>query len=421
MIELILFFAHSALLLLFGVYLSACFAGIKITKKNFFTILSLCAFSGILQIGSYVVFSEETVWKLYPVITHLPLIIFMVLVYHKRVITAAVSVFTAYLCCQPAKWFGLLIFYITDNTIAEYIARISILVIVAYIIFQYLAENISEVFNKDIRTVCIFGLTPAFYYAFDYMTGVYTDVFKTDGLIVTEFMPFFLCLSYMLFCFVYYKEYEQKSDAERKEQIISLTVEEQKREIEAIRRSEQETRRLRHDMRLLLNNLLVSIDNNDKETAKKMVSSYVDAIETATVKRYCNNTTINYIISSYAQKCLETQIEFEIQINFENLDCDEIMLSTVIANALDNAINAQNLLSSQNRKINLMIKEHNGKLLLSVKNPIKEKPVFVNGVPVTNRKGHGYGTQSIIYLTERMGGNCQFTTEDDYFILRIII
>lgn len=61
------------------------------------------------------------------------------------------------------------------------------------------------------------------------------------------------------------------------------------------------------------------------------------------------------------------------------------------------------------------------KLLISVKNPVKNKPVFVDGLPVSSEAGHGYGVQSIRYLTEQLGGNCQFTVDNNVFTLRIVL
>ena len=68
-----------------------------------------------------------------------------------------------------------------------------------------------------------------------------------------------------------------------------------------------------------------------------------------------------------------------------------------------------------------MLKEMNGKILLSIRNPFDKEPVFKDGLPISSRNGHGYGTQSISYLAERMGGSYQFLTEDRHFILRVII
>ena len=48
-------------------------------------------------------------------------------------------------------------------------------------------------------------------------------------------------------------------------------------------------------------------------------------------------------------------------------------------------------------------------------------PAFVDGLPLSTRKGHGYGTRSIRYMTERLGGHCQFSAQEGLFILRVVL
>lgn len=45
----------------------------------------------------------------------------------------------------------------------------------------------------------------------------------------------------------------------------------------------------------------------------------------------------------------------------------------------------------------------------------------MDGVPVTNRKGHGFGTQSICYITEKLEGKYQFFVQDNTFTVRIVL
>ena len=37
------------------------------------------------------------------------------------------------------------------------------------------------------------------------------------------------------------------------------------------------------------------------------------------------------------------------------------------------------------------------------------------------KAGHGYGTQSILYLTEKLGGKCQFVVQNNIFVLRVVL
>ena len=97
------------------------------------------------------------------------------------------------------------------------------------------------------------------------------------------------------------------------------------------------------------------------------------------------------------------------------------MTSSILSNGLDNAINAAAILPVEKRSIKLMLKTDNGKLLLSIRNHFEGKIIFSDGVPISNKPGHGYGTQSICYITQKLGGNYQFMAEDNEFILRVVI
>ena len=62
-----------------------------------------------------------------------------------------------------------------------------------------------------------------------------------------------------------------------------------------------------------------------------------------------------------------------------------------------------------------------GYLLIQLENPVEKIPEFVDGVPVSNRDGHGIGVKSIIYYVEQLHGQCHFSVSEHCFVLRIII
>lgn len=421
MLENILMVLYGTAVLLFGVTLTYAFAGIRGIRKNGLILLGLCLFCGGLQIAASFAFSPETVWKLYPLITHLPLILLLCFYYHKTLITALAAAFTSYLLCQPAKWVGVLFHQLTGSRIAESCGRSLCLLVVGSFALYYLASYLSDIFNKDRHSVAIFAIVPAVYYVFDYVTAVYTNLWTSNNRVVAEFLPFFLAVTYILFCTVYYREYEQKADALRKEQIIRITAQQQAKEMIAVRQIQQEIRLLRHDMRMVLSSLAVAIDNDDEEKARSLISAHIDRIDGTRLQRFCSNDVINYVLSDYAAKCDANHVSFTCSAELDELKVDEILFSSILSNGLDNALNAQKDVPIGNRSIRVMIKHSNEKLLLSIKNPVEHKVVFADGVPVSGKRGHGYGTQSIRFVTERLGGNCQFTVQDDVFILRVIL
>ena len=421
MLEQILSILHGAILLVYGTTLTAAFSGIRWSKRNFVTFFVFCILSGCLQVFILLSPFSAHVWQLYPLITHLPLILLLQFIYRKPAVAAMSATFTAYLFCQPAKWLGVLIEAIFNSITLEYITRISVLLFIGYVVVYQISPVLSEVFSKDKRSVCIFGIVPAVYYVFDYAMAVYTNLWHSNDQVVREFLPFFLAIIYVVFCFVYYKEYEQKADAQRKERIIHITVQQQAKEISAVKQSEQEIRLLRHDMRLLLSSLAISIENGETEKALEMIAAHTAHIDGTRLERFCNIETLNYVLSDYAAKCKKDEIDFRCDISLDQMKVDDILFCSILSNALDNALNAQKVLPPHKRSIRLMLKNSGDKLLLSVKNPIGQPVHFVNGLPVSGKEGHGYGTQSIRYLTERLGGNCQFSLQKDVFILRVVL
>lgn len=421
MITIILFFALYTLLLLFGIVISFSFAGVKLDKKSVSIFSILFIICGLLQLIVYAHFTEQIVWNIYPLITHLPIILVLCTFFKKRILTSLVAVASAYLCCQPAKWIGILAETLTDSFTCNQIARLTSLLIVAIIVIKYLSPYISDIYNKDTRSVLIFGIVPLVYYGFDYSMGVYTLLWSHNSPIAVEFLPFFLCIVHLVFCVVYYAEHEQKAEAEQKEQIVRIVVEQQKKELQLIKQREQEIRMLRHDMRHLLSNLSLSIEQGNLETAHKMIQGYVEKVASTSIQRYCENETINYILSYFTSQCENNKITYSMDVRIDYFNYDETLFASILSNALDNAINAQKPLPLDKREIKVSLKTVNEKLLVSVKNHYNEVPQFINGLPVSIQNGHGYGTQSIQYSTERLGGTCQFMIQNNYFILRIIL
>ena len=55
----------------------------------------------------------------------------------------------------------------------------------------------------------ILGFMPFVYYIFDYVTSIYTSLLYSGLEIVGEFLGFVLCLTYLMFLFLYFKEYNE--------------------------------------------------------------------------------------------------------------------------------------------------------------------------------------------------------------------
>lgn len=424
MMEAALYYLHYGLLLVFGVVLSFAFSGLSFGKSTIRVGAALVLLCGLAQIGALLLFAEEHVWKIYPFITHLPIVLVLGLKYRRNIAAAISATTSAYLCCQIAKWFGLVTQVLTGSAGAEYAVRSLLLVITAAGVLIWFAPAVSHVFLSGRKSAWIFGTIPIVYYAFDYFVGIYTDLWMRNDRITAEFLPLFLCIGHLVFCLVYYREYVQKAAAQHREQLLQITAEQQRKEIDTIRRAEQEVRLVRHDMRLFLNNLRLCIQEGDRETAEKLIDGFSEVVEQPRFRmvRYCESDTLNYILSDFSGRCQEEGIDFSADVVLSQKIREEQVFALILSNALDNAFHAQADLPEGKRSIRLLLKNSNGKLLLHLRNRCGKPPVFVEGMPQSQRgPGHGYGTQSIRFAAERLGGNCRFSMEEGDFLLRVII
>lgn len=74
--ENVLYILHNATTLLFGVYISAAFLGIRMDRRNVLTLLCFSLALGALCIISNLLWGEAGTQRIYPLIIHLPLVIF---------------------------------------------------------------------------------------------------------------------------------------------------------------------------------------------------------------------------------------------------------------------------------------------------------------------------------------------------------
>lgn len=413
---------HSATILLFGVYVSAAFLGVRMNRKNVLTLLVFSAVIGCVNILFYLWIGVSGTEKIYPLIIHLPLTLFLTLWFKYKPALSALSVLTGYMCCQISKWMGLAALSISKSELAYYSVRIVVTVITFVLLIRYISDATAMLLQKPTKTLLILGLIPFVYYLFDYATGVYTSLLYSGMEVVVEFLGFVLCIFYLLFVFLYFRQYEEKLEAEQKNGLMELKRKQYEKELVAIRRSEREVSILRHDMRHFLLNLSAYIKSGESEKAEEYIESLIVAADQTVTRKYCKNEIVNIILSSHEEKIRQEQINFTYVIELpDELPFSDVDITAILSNAMENAIKAVVKLPEEERLIHLDLKMSGDKLLFSLKNRFSERPVLVDGVPRAALPGHGFGTQSIRYMTEKLNGNCQFLIKNDWFVLQIIL
>ena len=207
--------------------------------------------------------------------------------------------------------------------------------------------------------------------------------------------------------------------------INSLSEAAIKREVETqnkllIAQIEAETSQLaadsqaRHDRRHHNLVMLEFAKNNDMESIRDYLKSLVESDnELWGETRYCENTTINTVLTVYERRAKESGISVKISAKASrDLEVLPQDLVIVIANLFENAIHGAEKQKSQSKLIDISIKADTMRLLIKVENPCRSNLVFDETL-------YGVGIRSVITTTNKYEGMYDFEAEDGIFSAKI--
>lgn len=409
---------------IFGMVLSAAFCDIAWTRRKVLamsgSIAAILLFQGLIYFG----IDSDIVEKVYPLITHLPLTVVLWILTRKG-LWSAVSVLTAYLCCQLRRWLALLVMAVfSGGTAMQNITELVLTLPILVVLIRFIAPSVRSVSHCPVLLQCQFGLVPALYYGFDYLTRIYTDLLLKGVLVAIEFMPFVCSVSYLLFVVHTSDEQKARLRLEQTHAILNLQVGQAVREIAALREAQEKTSAYRHDMRHHMQYLSSCIENGQYRQAQEYIQKIDSMIEAGRVTVFCENETTNLILSTYAKRAGDSGILMQVQARLPRLiPVSETDLCVLLSNALENALNAcmEQTEKGQAGVIEVSMYAKNRRIFLQIVNSCGGDVVFEDGIPVTGKADHGFGTRSICAIVEQYNGMYSFSSKDGQFILRVSI
>lgn len=175
----------------------------------------------------------------------------------------------------------------------------------------------------------------------------------------------------------------------------------------------------KHDTRHFNATILELIENDNKEKAVEYLKSSLNHSREKP-KSYCENSVVNAVLSYYISLAQQNGIICETKLNIpEDIEVDSLEFSMVMANLLENAINAA--VKSAQPKIKIAA-VFTGQLLLEIVNLYSGQIVFdENGHPISNKQNHGMGTKSVLAFCEKNGAQILYSASNDTFKVRLIL
>ena len=407
----------------YGMILSAAFCGITWTKgKKWAYGLSMAAIL-LAQAAVYGMTTDLQLLKLlYPLVTHMPLVLVLAII-ERKLLWPTISVLAAYLCCQLRRWLALLLTALMSGgaevqTAAELALTLPLLLGLLY----FVAPAVRTIAEYKPAMQVRFGLIPAVGYLFDYLTRIYTDLLAQGTPAAVEFMPFVCSVAYLAFVLRSSAENETRLRLEQTQENLHLQVTQATREIASLRESERRASTYRHDLRHHMQYLAGCIENGRTEQAQAYIREVCAEIESQKVRVFCENETVNLILSSFAGRAEESGVPLRVRAEVPHfIPVAETDLCVLLSNALENALHACQRLrqAGQPCDIELVVYEKSGKFFLQVTNTCPPGVTFEKGLPVTHEPGHGIGVRSICSIAERYNGMYSFSEKDGRFVLRV--
>ncbi|EME3553140.1 GHKL domain-containing protein [Enterococcus faecium] len=286
-------------------------------------------------------------------------------------------------------FFGMRLFLSRKETLHNQINTISLLtmssipIISSIILFGFLMSEVNMAINRRI-----------------------IDVFITMGIVIMN-----ICVLYLYHSISFHQAYINQIYLEKK------ALESEIKYVEEIKKSQENLKQIRHDLRnhfLVLSGLL---ENEDISSAKKYLRKTMKQQETIT-DFYTSDPILNYILNEKLTIAEQSEIQVNTSIFIsENVKIDHDIIAIIVGNLMDNAIEACTRNNGKGKDITVIIKQFKSDLFIEINNAYLVNERYTR----KERQSAGIGIKSIRSLVEKNGGIYHSWTEADRYFASIVL
>lgn len=192
----------------------------------------------------------------------------------------------------------------------------------------------------------------------------------------------------------------------------------------------EETKAFRHDIKNNLGVISALMNEGKYDEASQYIQDMYSQVAAISPKVVTGDEMLDALISTKLAKISDDEICFTIDgVVDGGMDWKPIDICTVFANALDNAIEACELVKDpEERFIRLEFRKTRHQRLISLSNSTAKEidcEMLLSGVAnVTTKKErslHGYGVRNIRRTIEKYGGMMELSCEDGVFTMSMIL
>lgn len=238
------------------------------------------------------------------------------------------------------------------------------------------------------------------------------------------FFIFIIILSYIIiFMAIYYAN--RNIELEYKFNIIGPQIELQKQNYKTLSKSLESYYAFKHDIRHHLLTIKSLIDTKNYAAASEYLKKFNETEIGQNIGTLCKNFTVDSILKYYMNIALKNNIDFKVNANIpQDINIDDLELSVVIGNCVENAIEACNNITYGGKKyINVKAEIKGSQLVIKIINSFNGQVIEEGNVIKTSKSGeeHGIGLSNVRNIVQKYKGYFNVKHDDKEFEVHIIM
>ena len=241
------------------------------------------------------------------------------------------------------------------------------------------------------------------------------------GIQMQEQKLMLLCVSCIwLMCLIMYFVVQQMSKDNQTKLEYELMKEKEKyskESMEIIKRSNEELREFKHDLKNYLLPLQETMETMPQSEMVKAWEKINQKIEDVQTLIQTGNSYVDSMINTKITLARSGKVDVKCTILSKIEGIDDLEFCTVFGNLMDNAIEAERKVTEK-KEIIIFVEEKMGYLRLEIQNKIEKSVLNENSSLNTTKKdtsSHGIGHKSVKRTMEKVGGALKYYETGDLF------
>lgn len=195
-------------------------------------------------------------------------------------------------------------------------------------------------------------------------------------------------------------------------------IEEEVKHFEAYKKMQEETRKIRHDMKNHLACIQILLDDNKQEELGTYIKDLSVEVAKLEMEQQTNNSMVDAIISSKKKTAQDQGIVIVCEGDISSINyVKAIDWCKIFANAIDNAIEALiSLEKKADRALFINIKQNSNFVLISFRNKCNRPPKRIGNKIISLKEdcaNHGFGIDSIMQTVQSYHGDTNIVWEPE--------